>query len=808
MSDTNLTNARIQLKYDTEANWSTVHNTFIPRSGEMIIYAPDDTYQIPRFKIGNGKTTLRKLLFSTSQTLVEYGTSQDFEGYTPLEGEIVIITDDAANPKLKIGNGSDQVIDLPIYGGGNAAQSLVTASGSGIKAGTKYQPVYFDNGIPQVIDYTIGASVPSDAKFTDTKYNLASNSEEGLLSSEDYIALTNLKENGVLKNTYATKTNYGIVMVGDGLEVTNGKIKVDTSTLTNATPSIAGLMSAADKNKLDNIEEGANKIVIDDTLSTTSTNPIQNKIINSEITKLGTLITQENSATLTAAKNYTDTKISDLIDSAPTTLDTLGEIAEAMTANQNVVQALDEAIGSKANASDLTATSSKLDLHTTSKSNPHEVTAAQVGLGNVENKSVATIKNEILTEENISALGFITEVPDYTPSVTSVNNQTGAVNITAESLGALTEVPAEYVTETELAGKGYLTSIPDSYITETELTSKGYSTFSGNYSDLSGAPTLAKVATSGSYNDLINKPTVPTTYAGSSSAGGSATSAVKLDTSTAGSTTQPIYFSGGKPIACSYALETDVPSDAIFTDTKVTQTSAITTSGNFPVLLGYNTSTSAITNTVKKTSTLLYNPSTTVLSAPYFSGDGSNLTNISVSASNISGNISVNKLPTYSSIINNSSYIATLDQLYALFTIIPSTQDFVPSTRTINGHSLSNNITLTASDVGALYSNATTSSAGLMSASDKSKLDNIVTPTLSGLGGIGSITFAGAALTKSGTTATISQANARSALGLGTAAYASTSDFLSSSTSIPTINVCSSYSSTLSGKNGDLQVII
>ena len=43
-------------------------------------------------------------------------------------------------------------------------------------------------------------------------------------------------------------------------------------------------------------------------------------------------------------------------------------------------------------------------------------------------------------------------------------------------------------------------------------------------------------------------------YAGSSSAGGSATSAVKLDTSTAGSSTKPVYFSGGKPVACAYAI--------------------------------------------------------------------------------------------------------------------------------------------------------------------------------------------------------------------------------------------------------------
>lgn len=39
-------------------------------------------------------------------------------------------------------------------------------------------------------------------------------------------------------------------------------------------------------------------------------------------------------------------------------------------------------------------------------------------------------------------------------------------------------------------------------------------------------------------------------YAGSASAGGSANSAVKLDTATAGDSNTPVYFSGGKPVAC------------------------------------------------------------------------------------------------------------------------------------------------------------------------------------------------------------------------------------------------------------------
>lgn len=55
-------------------------------------------------------------------------------------------------------------------------------------------------------------------------------------------------------------------------------------------------------------------------------------------------------------------------------------------------------------------------------------------------------------------------------------------------------------------------------------------------------------------------------YAGSASPGGAATSANKLNTN-AGSSTQPIYFNGGKPVACSYTINTSVPSGAKFTDT-------------------------------------------------------------------------------------------------------------------------------------------------------------------------------------------------------------------------------------------------
>ena len=73
-----------------------------------------------------------------------------------------------------------------------------------------------------------------------------------------------------------------------------------------------------------------------------------------------------------AAKTYTDQEIAELINGAPTTLDTLGEIATAMAENADVVAALHDAVGSRAAAADLTA-------HINDKNNPHGVTAEQTG---------------------------------------------------------------------------------------------------------------------------------------------------------------------------------------------------------------------------------------------------------------------------------------------------------------------------------------------------------------------------------------------------------------------------------------------
>ena len=58
----------------------------------------------------------------------------------------------------------------------------------------------------------------------------------------------------------------------------------DTNTTYNiATSAVNGLMSASDKEKLDGIASGATKVTIDSVLSSSSTNPVQNKVINSAL---------------------------------------------------------------------------------------------------------------------------------------------------------------------------------------------------------------------------------------------------------------------------------------------------------------------------------------------------------------------------------------------------------------------------------------------------------------------------------------------------------------------------------------------
>lgn len=78
------------------------------------------------------------------------------------------------------------------YAGSSSAGGAATSANKiNTDAGSATNPVYFSNGIPVKTTYTLGKSVPSDAKFTDTTYSAATTSANGLMSSTDKVKLNN-----------------------------------------------------------------------------------------------------------------------------------------------------------------------------------------------------------------------------------------------------------------------------------------------------------------------------------------------------------------------------------------------------------------------------------------------------------------------------------------------------------------------------------------------------------------------------------------------------------------------------------------
>ena len=107
---------------------------------------------------------------------------------------------------------------------------------------------------------------------------------------------------------------------------------------------------------------------------------------------------------------YTDKKIADLINGAPETLDTLKEIADAIAENKTIVEALDSAIGKKANQTELDTHTGNNVIHITSEE--------REGL----TESILHTKTEHVTGVKGSAESIY---------------RTGDVEITAEKVGAV-----------------------------------------------------------------------------------------------------------------------------------------------------------------------------------------------------------------------------------------------------------------------------------------------------------------------------------------------------------------------------------
>ena len=146
---------------------------------------------------------------------------------------------------------------------------------------------------------TLKGSDGSTQNVTDsnTTYSAATQSANGLMSSTDKTKLDGIATGA---NNYslptASSSTLGGVKVGTNLSISSGVLSATDTKYDAATQSAAGLMSATDKTKLDGIATGATKITVDTALSSSSTNPVQNKVVNSALAGKASTSTATTSA--------------------------------------------------------------------------------------------------------------------------------------------------------------------------------------------------------------------------------------------------------------------------------------------------------------------------------------------------------------------------------------------------------------------------------------------------------------------------------------------------------------------------------
>lgn len=96
----------------------------------------------------------------------------------------------------------------------NSAKTAVSAASADsakkltTNAGSATQPVYFSNGVPVAITYTLGKSVPANAVFTDTTYDVATVSSNGLMSKGDKAKLDALGDIVTIQKSLKLTTDW------------------------------------------------------------------------------------------------------------------------------------------------------------------------------------------------------------------------------------------------------------------------------------------------------------------------------------------------------------------------------------------------------------------------------------------------------------------------------------------------------------------------------------------------------------------------------------------------------------------------
>lgn len=119
--------------------------------------------------------------------------------------------------------------------------SAISAEKLDTSAGSEKRPVYFSNGKPVAITYTIEKSVPSDAQFTDTTYEVGTENALGLVKL--YNEFGNATDGAMTQKSLKNEFQKYLPLLGGTI---SGNLSVDGKMSANSIESIDYMMSIED----------------------------------------------------------------------------------------------------------------------------------------------------------------------------------------------------------------------------------------------------------------------------------------------------------------------------------------------------------------------------------------------------------------------------------------------------------------------------------------------------------------------------------------------------------------------------------
>lgn len=268
--------ARVQHKHKTEAEWyldvyvsagSTElrGDPFIPLSGELIVFDKDVTYDYDRIKFGDGETNVMELPFASAG----YTLEKDGSNILLKKNGVVISTITDADTDTKVTSEenhytpSETAIELSVEATG--ATEKATWDTTNLVTGVNLQR----DGKGHIVGITVDSiKMPENPNTNDGNDNQTVKADNVTFDANDVVEFVA----GSNVTIEANETNATITIKAEDTTYSDVEANGDS-----------GLMTGADKAKLDGIENGANKTIVDEALNKDSSNPVQNKVIKAAL---------------------------------------------------------------------------------------------------------------------------------------------------------------------------------------------------------------------------------------------------------------------------------------------------------------------------------------------------------------------------------------------------------------------------------------------------------------------------------------------------------------------------------------------